>query len=467
MATRVRGPYAIGGFCLCVCLALAGCDDSPPAKACLPQEAKAILDQGATAQSAVKNVEVLFDGSGSMAGYLRVRNPEVRPIPDIVQLLRDIPSARGEKIDFFRFGRDIHPVADPDSLAELRTYACNGHPDCDNQESHIDAVIRRAAQNTAGLTIVVTDLWLSNNELSSSDEVALGTPLRALFDGGRSVELLGLRAPYRGSIDDLPNGRRYNQEVEHPLFVLLIGPLTMVEAYRAAITGRHSPAFAPDRVREVLFTPTPFQPITVHLQQKARQASVVFHPQAVLPQAYDAHFQQFHVSHEAVEDAKEEDVLARAAVPLSANARPNAEWSGPFKQRAQIWMLQEDAQGGPGTCPQWLPFKDVSASWNMDRKEFKLDAKNDLASLPSGHTYLLAAWLEQTGISSPNPASSWMRDWSITQSNEDAILASKPEFFPTLNLELTAAVLEARLSETIAAKRPAPQGVVAAVRLED
>lgn len=470
---KTRAKRAIKGIFLSAALcALSGCGQPPPPAPCLPVEVKALLDQDSPSsppQSA--RVQVLFDGSGSMAGYLRAKGGDIRPIPDIVRMLQAIPSTRGDSVEFYQFGRAFHriTVADADRLADERAYACNGLAGCDNQESHIDTALQRAAQYTQGLTVIVTDLWLSSKDLSASHAVTINAQLSALFDDGRSVAIVGLRAPYRGRISDLPNGRQYDRETEHPLFVILVGSQRLIEAYRDEIAAMHSPAFAPDRMRESLFTPTPFafKPDDLKLALVADGRGAVLNPQAVLPANFGA-FRQFHVSNAVARAAGGDEGLARMTMPLDKRARRGAVWSGEFVGHARVWMQQEGAPGMiGGVCPQWLNFKDLPDAWRLERRVFTLDAKNDIALLPPDHTYLIAAWLEQTSLDSPNPADRWMHDWGFTLSNEDAVLAGKPAFFPTLNLEEMAVVLETRLGRSIASRHPAPKGTVVAVRLEN
>jgi hypothetical protein len=468
---RARVLLAIKGICLSVVLCVVTGCDSPAPPPCLPVEARVLLDQGTPSPPQSANVQVLFDGSGSMAGYLRAKGGDIRPIPDIVRMLQAISSTRGDTVDFYQFGENFRriTVSDTDRLADERAYACNGRPGCDNQESHIDAALQHAAQFKKGLTIIVTDLWLSSKDLSTSNVVTINAQLSALFDGGRSVAIIGLRAPYRGNIDDLPNGRHYSRETEHPLFVILVGSLELIEAYRDEVVAMHSPAFAPDRMHESLFTPTPFKfkPDDLKLALAAGRRTAALNPQVVLPAGFGT-FRQFHVSNAAARAAKGDEGLARMVVPLGVRARPGAVWSGEFEGHAQIWMYQEGAPSSVGgKCLQWLNFKDLRDAWSSEHKEFTLDAKNDIALLPPEHTYLIAAWLEQTSLNSPNPTDHWLQDWSFTLSNEDAVLAGKPAFFPTLNLEEMAAMLETRLGKSIAARHPAPEGTVIAVRLED
>jgi hypothetical protein len=451
-------------------LFIGGCDaDAPRASICLPPDAVALVSQTAAADTAPvsADVEAIFDISGSMAGYLKSSRSEVRPIPDLLALLPSIAQSRNDRMTFFSFGNKISPlsVGEADALVTPAAYVCRQKP-C---ESHINDAFKHIAESTPGtLSILVTDLWLVNSELSESGEVAIGTQLRRLIESGRSIEIIGVGAPYVGPIYDLPNGLRYDKERERPLFVVLVGPLSMVEAYRGQLLKSPSRAFALERVHESLFTLSPWRSANLSLSVSTGDADRVFVSRQVLPPWFGQPFQQFAISGDAVRAAKAQELSAKVVVPLAQLALPGAVWEGKRTGRALLWMYNES---GPekiaGHCAEWVKFKELRNTWSLDTVVFKFNAKSEIAFMPPAHTFLLAAWIENGAVSTPNPANRWMRDWSFDISTVDRVLAQQPVLVPTLNLDQTATILETALNNAIMANHAAPQGVVAAIRLEN
>lgn len=473
----VRGVLLLGGI-----LVLSGCggDDAASDAAhvrfpCLPQMSETQAKPAAS-NDVPSHVDVYFDGSGSIAGYLKAAAEALHVIPDVLALLPAAAGRRGDALRYHKFGRAIHdlPIDSASSLADPASYSCRGHrTGCDNDESRIDGVLRAAEHGSPNdLTVVVTDFWLKDSDLSASGELGIGIPLANLFAKGRSIDIVGIRAPYSGPIYDLPGGLAFPAARERALFILLIGPADLVRYYSDAFFHSGSPAFAAARVHESLFSASPFTAERIDGDWQHTRRSQAVTVQRVLPASLAAGVGQFVISRSGVES--EPDTTIGTTVDLSGTLLRNAVWSGPTKLSTTIWMLGENGQEqlSAGRCSRetWTRFADLKGALTQGsvsgQFDFVMKPQSQLSILASGQTYAVVGEIDQTGIETPNPADKWMRDWSFDISTAQSVVRSKPAFFPTFNLAQTASILEYELNRSLSRGRVVAKSAVS-LRIED
>jgi len=380
----------------------------------------------------------------------------------VQDLVASLPFVTGAPPRYFVFGRTVRslPAAQAVSLTTEAPYSCApGQKLCDNQESRLDAVLRLVqASPKDRVSVVLTDMWLSNSEMAASGPIALATPLAEMFGQGRSVGLIGLRAPYRGTIYDLPDGSTYKGAASRPLFLLVIGPVQAVEGFQQRLAQSGGGAFGADRVSFSLFTvsPTRLAAPTAHPLKVTNGTAL--REQIVLPVGDTPPVQQLRIHRGAAQKARTGVGAASAGkgvftVELQTAVRPGAVWFGPISGSVQVWRLKSPKQ--PCEAGAWTPFGTFEGAWSRGTGEsgsgtwrFTLDPVSVATRLPPGRQYLIVGSLKRAGLQSPNPANAWLRQWSFNASSAPRVLASEPAFFPTLNLAETAAILEGALDQS-------------------
>ncbi len=401
-------------------------------------------------------------------------------------MLPQAAGARGDHMTFWRFDRAITQVsiADSATLTEPPGYACKRsgpRRQCLNGESHIDDVLALAAKsNPRELTIIVTDLWLTNTELAASLTVTLNLRFASLFQQGRSIGIVGIAAPYKGPVYDMPWGGTYLGATSRPLFVVLIGPAPLEKAYLDAIeaySAARSAAFNPAHVHHSLFTGNPFVgTATLDARVMPTIVSDGFQPSAILTNPDFAHIQQFRLERSELlqRDPRQPRAMAVGTLVISARTLPGSVWSGSLAPSTRVWMLRDQDAVDSDTCnaTTWTPFGTAPLNWpgapeTATRRQMSFSPGNDLISLPAGHTYFIATYLERTDVAAPNVANDWMRQWSFDLADHDSLIRRHPTFFPALNLSATASVLEATLQQANGARRVPIGGFGFVTQVED
>jgi hypothetical protein len=173
----------------------------------------------------------------------------------------------GTALSFFRVGNDIDPLPAqffglvlspifycPPSIVKQgvkqgghgpleteyirsRCFDSNGQPTTFNKASRIDKAIDRIVaehrQNGINLAIVVTDLFVSTQELMAGLEAGFRDGIGRALRLGLSIGVLAIEAPYNDTIYDLPSysandGPRHSGT--RPFFALVFGPTGQIQA---------------------------------------------------------------------------------------------------------------------------------------------------------------------------------------------------------------------------------------------
>ena len=423
--------------------------------------------------SDVGPVDVFVDGSGSMAGFIRGATAGDRPLQDLVARLPWIAGGLQRPASFTLFGRDLHPlpVGREALLASDAPYACHTGEalPCDNQETRLDRVLAAIKAKPADhLAVLVTDLWLTGQDLSAGP-AALSGPLSDMLASGRAVGVVGVRAPYDGPIYDIPNAPPFAGARSHGLFVLLVGPVDRVTAFHERL-GRLGGGFSgqgPGRGGGwSLFTLHPLAPQPAGTRPLSVTPGAALSEAPVLPPRAGLDVQQLRLARSAALRSLARGTDAGQAVFTAhpaAQARPGAVWTGALEPVVRLWR----AKSAAAVCHvrAWTPVGRLPGGWeavDSAAPRFVLRPAEAAAHLPGGGVYLMAASLDRPRLQTPNPADRWMRDWSFDASSAPAVLASRPAFFPTLNLGETADLLEEALDQA-SSRAPASAGGFAAV----
>jgi len=451
MLQRLRVGKRFAAAVLAVCASLACGLSAASAALCLPP---GVGSAGRLAGAAPSTgaLNVYLDGSGSMAGYAAGATQDMRPLGDLIATLTQSARTRGVHIQFSAFGKSIRPIgggpAGVDRYATVSAYRCQG---CDNQESHIDAVLRQIADgDRAGVSVVVTDFWLDNRSFAGSPQVALGGPLSEILGQGRTIGVMGVRSPFKGRIYDFPSGGMYADATERPLFVLLIGGSADVAATYAALVQSSSPALSSSLNHYSVFS-THVDGAWVSARALSPVGGGVTRAVSIAPERLP-NVQQFALRRDtaALQRGGIEGVFdAGGAMPVGA------VWSGPLKASTRVWRLRDEgslAGCGPQT---WTELNSLTGAWlpaGGARARFVLSPATS-PLMPGGGIYFVAGYLGVKRLDAPNPADAWMRDWSFNASQEASLRSRRARFFPTLNLADLAGAMESSLA------RAAPNGI--------
>lgn len=391
-----------------------------------------------TRSSKLTAINLLLDGSMSMAGYAAHADPQLRPLGDIIAIARETAAVRGAKLNPLVFGTGIAPITgDVEAWGRAAAYKAT--------ESRIDVALDTVRKSAPGtLSIMVSDLWFDNRAFTGAPAVALGQPLRAILASGRSVAVVGTRVPFSGPVYSWPGGGNYAGGKERVLLLVLVGSEGDVRDFASRLAASNSPSFAPDRMRVTVFnTPSFTRQLTAPKPAGAGVTSAGrVRERASTGQTVD--LPRFTIDWS---DAGRADAPGRL-VGGGDRARlipANTAATGPLTFSTRLWVWQNN---------KWLAYRlPPGAGWKVARLDPKTNALGcgatgkpsptagcfsfgpaTVGQLPEGR-YLLSADLGASSLSPLQPAAQWMRDWDLGER------PGRPAFVRTLGLAALADIL--------------------------
>ncbi len=437
-------------------LALAACDSTPAPKlpksdvSCLPAPLK-------PNPKAAGGYQVYLDRSFSMSGYVQ---PGFGPIAlaDLLNLLKSSGESRNLPVTYSAFGKKIAPLANAaaaQAFTAPAAYGCDTNGACDNQESLIDQTLEDISANGDDrLSVVVTDLWLDNKSFRGTIDVALGNPLRKILDEGKAIGVLGIDAPYAGSVYDVPHVGKYAGATRRPLFVLLIGSIDEVtNTYR--LLASRSPLMRGDVARYALFTAAPFtEAVSPEFKVSGGGIArgVVFRDAERSP--------EFRMN---VATAIARHGVIKATVAATPDGgtelRPGLQWNGELRATSHWWRLADNANLKQCSAGMWNPAARAPDPWkrmpeNDMAAAFALDDGTSMSLSVPGHYFMLGELSVKNLY--PNPSSRWMEEWSLgdDEATVKAFVASRPIQFKALKLASIAKLMNDELVSLEKEARP-------------
>lgn len=378
---------------------------------------------------------VYWDGSESLAGFIDASTEALRPLGDMQPILAGHAKKLAMPVHWKRFGRDISdlPSSNAAELGTANFYRCTG---CDNNESHVDDVLRRIAETPgAGLSVVVTDLWLFDPTSTVSPAIALGGPVKAILADGRSIGIIGVEAPYRGAVTDIPGAATYRGARSRPLFVLLVGDRLDVLRTYDSMTKAGSPA-----LRGMKFSLFSREPGSPWMGTSPALNGQGFKPVNTISGSHGSDVMQYVVK---AEDLRSGKAWLRIPVKPGARILPGAVWRGQLSGSARVWRRTRQK-----SCSSaWSEEPQLQGAWKPDAKHgsiFTLDAATTAALRP-GQDYLIIASLSSVNLAEKPPETDWIRQWSFDETDGPRIVAGRPVLFPTPNIGAFATQLEGGL----------------------
>ena len=410
---------------------------------------------------------IYLDGSASMVGYIRGGTADTRPLADLVGMLPTLSGIDHSNSETIRFDRKISPILSKDlqAMQSESGYLCpKGNANCDSQESHLDQALAKIAEaGGAGLSVVVSDLWLANSSVLTTDGVALSAPLDAIFASGRSVAIYGFESPYAGRVSDLPSGKTGVTASRRYLFLVAVGPLKRLQAFNAAMQNAPSTSLAGDlksgKAHYSLFT---LEPAVMSDGERSAFAMPMKSPlkkASFLTVRAGVKVPQFQI--DKSEALRQPGALGASwSGSQAVSVIPGAVWEGASRGETTLFKMVGDACAPKGA--DWRKEGELKGGWQGDSGQYALGPAS-LAALPSGK-YMLVGGLRRVSLLSPNPATQWMRDWSFNGASEAEAL--KRPVMPTLNLAEMARLMEIALLKSAQQKPMNIGGFAAAVEIK-
>lgn len=402
---------------------------------------------------------IYIDGSASMAGYIKGGTVTDRLLPDLVGMLPELQQVDRGQLRAWRFDRKFTEL-DLAARQRMQTdggYLCPANNrNCDAQESHIDAAFDRVAEEAPdALSVIVSDLWLVNDEVLTSSGVAFAKPFSKIFNSGRSIAIYGFESPYAGRVSDLPSGRRDVTASGRQLFLVVAGPPARLAAFHRAMqqapSARIANALTSGSAHHALFTLEPMlagssgQGLTAAGKSALKKFQFLTPRQGVV-------VSQFTLDRASALRSAKLDPGALWPGVSADSIKPGAVWRGPLRGETRVWRKVADTCAPKGA--DWRPEGKLTGGWSAAGSGgYRLDP-SALAALGSG-TFMIVGDATRVSLTIPNPDTQWLRDWSFNASQEGEAVNRK--IVPTLNLSETTRLLELALLDA-AERSPAPIG---------
>ena len=447
-------------LCLIITVGFVGCETTRPT--CSPP----FSPQEKNDPTLVKSVEIFFDVSASMEGFVSPQRGEKSSYIDLVgSIPEQLRRINTEKVSYYSFGKKIQ---DNFSLAEVtqpRSYKCDKNvqikthdkkvkskpedrPDCNNQESRIDKVLEKFDTKDNSLQIIFTDLFLNNTEVLGAQADALRRALEKSLGKSRSFALLGVRSSFHGKIYDLPSGEKYEKATSRPFYMLIFGssePLSrLVENISFLISNTlpsdafHLAVFT----KELKKTNTPLMLSSVVRSGSSATEKEIFSATPLVT-GIDQEVPQFRL----VTPLKDSPI--QVTLPLSSIQLKNGLPIGNFTVHSDVWWWVPG--GKSSACKEhWVKYENPLQKRNPSifeiyEKGSMFSLKIDLTfinTLPPRRTYAVSTKVKASILDiKVSDIMPWVSKWSFSAETEETLVRNGPQFFPTLNLGQFVSVL--------------------------
>ena len=149
------------------------------------------------------DVFIYFDQSLSMKGYVVEQPGNKNHYVNVIDDLQQIAENVGSSVYYHAFGREIKTLSESQISRVIRPgfYECTGAAvECNNQESKIEEPFKIAESLPDATHIVVTDLFLADDQLVGGTLKQLTKPLKSILKNGKSVGIIGVMSSFNGTI---------------------------------------------------------------------------------------------------------------------------------------------------------------------------------------------------------------------------------------------------------------------------
>ena len=224
---------------------------------------KSTISSQSTEDSGDKSVFIYFDQSLSMQGYTKDQPGQNNLYVNVIDDLQQIAENVGSKTYYHSFGKSIKPIKENKIAQVIRPgfYECTGAAsECNNQESKIHLPFKMAKANPNGTYIIVTDLFLADNQLVGGTLGQLTKPLKSILKKGKSVGIIGVMSSFNGTIYDIPTREggtvSYTEAQKRPFYIIIIGDQKEINQVKKNLEEQHF-TDPEDKYKFSLITSTP------------------------------------------------------------------------------------------------------------------------------------------------------------------------------------------------------------------
>jgi len=384
-------------------------------------------------------VFIFFNGSKNMLGFVSaasdVSQSSNSNYAKLVSLVPDVANQIGTATRYHKYRNGlISPISGTqiDQVTNPSFYkACSVlRKRCDESTRQLNSVFEIIQNNIPreALTVITTDLNLTSEEVRDRMPGTLGHKIIALFRKGMAFGLYVLKSDYKGSINGLPGGIPYNAASARPVYLLLVGPVEKIIAFRKALKQSFSKK-APRRQEKFwLFTDKIIKnQITEQTFEKEDYSYSKGAKKTVLMKGL-SEIPQFLINKKGGQ-VNFQAQLSQIKIPETLSFKPEI-----IKQ--DLWMQKTNK----GACTKrWLKFKksrDIS-SFNLQNDKIDLTFfanQAEMRKLPPRRNYFLSFSIKANKVALSEEDLDWLKDWSFDKTSYDEVVNKKAPFFPTLNL---------------------------------
>lgn len=403
---------------------------------CLPSPVAAVRARSAAIPRTPGNLQVFFDASGGMAGYV-ASHPNA--IGNLNSLARNFVnsnyyrSGKQGKVQFHRFGEyrfDANAptppeiVNDPNAFAKPSPYT--------EKDTRIADLLRwivhqRKATSKAAehpLSIIVTDFMLDDREAVDDAEASVGGALRNMvIKDGLAVGIMAVRVPFDGKI--FVDGKTFQASLPaRPLVILMIGePYQVRTFYEYLDTSEARPFSSGTPVSDRDFALFGLEAGSISLFDAGlsgiSNGFSLRPPRTRIPGTAGIPAFSF--------DAAAAKSGAKGGVKIEMRADAGVAdfeviGNEPLSESA-IWKIDPSAieakscaSGAAWTSVGSLPLRGWSKSGQQ--LTYTLDAAGMAeAGIEGEGIYMIQLLAGQRGVVDDHPAAAWMREWSTSNAD--------------------------------------------------
>ena len=450
VAGLVGGLLLVGAALALVVPRLIPSDEMPSAEGgtsgpCLPAGAKQIWLRNREVASTPSSIQVYFDASGGMQGYVKGGGKVFGNLVSQAEnfsrssAFEDRPAA----VEFRTFGEyDFDAAAPvPPALAANKGALSNAATYNENDTKIADLLgwvlqsNRSAPSGQKPLSVVVTDLMLDDKEATDDFAASVGGRLQDIVIRERlAVGFLGVKVPFNGPVYVAQGDgeRKFDATLRtRPLMILMIGDPHHVRSFYEYLQGTEDiPPFSADTPVAnhafSLFSLDASEVVRGALSSGGLESG--FEPvsgSSQLPPSVSA----ARLSTYSFDPSTDDDVEGGLSLELKADAdlKPYEVVGNDPIWASDIWRLRSDFSAED--CDQnraWDPLKSLPGpvGTNGDTLSYTLnaDVMGKLRLRPG--TYLFLAAAGRKGLTLDNTKSEWMREWSMSNPQVTQNLAS-------------------------------------------